>query len=168
MTSSGILLEYHGPVDFQVIDSLLKQLKGEKEYTDLNTLIRKRTYSLYVECIENICKHSALMRSADLNAQTYISLSNEENRIFISAGNPVTEESARRLQKRLDNINNLDSMELRKMHEARINSEQSKGDIGAGLGFICMAFKSGNKLQYSFHPMIPGYLFFEIQISLNK
>jgi len=168
MTSSGILLDYQGPVNFQVVDSLLKQLKGKKDYTDINTTIRKRTYSLFVECIENILKHSALKESDDINLQPHITLHNEENRIFISARNPVTEESGKRLKKRLDNINNLDGAELRKMHEARISSEQSKGEIGAGLGFICMAFKSGNKLQYSFHPLIPGYLFFEIQISLNK
>ena len=38
----------------------------------------------------------------------------------------------------------------------------------AGLGFITMALKSGNKLSYSFQPLINGYLYFEIQISLNK
>jgi hypothetical protein len=31
-----------------------------------------------------------------------------------------------------------------------------------------MAIKSGNKIKYSFNPLINGYLYFEIQISLNK
>jgi len=55
-----------------------------------------------------------------------------------------------------------------KMHEERIRIDPAKGSNGAGLGFICMAFKSGNILSYSFHPLISGYLYFEIQISLNK
>lgn len=168
MTSSGIFLEYHGLIDYQTIDSLLLKLKGEKEFKDLKTLIRKRTYSLFVECIENICRHTAIRRSDDIKLQPYISVSNEETKIVISAGNPAAAESGSKLKQRLDNINKLDFQELRKLHETRINSERVKEATGAGLGFICMAFKSGNKLVYSLHPLIPGYLYFEIEVSLNK
>jgi hypothetical protein len=168
MTSSGIFLEYHGIIDYQIVDSLLLKLKGNSEFKDLKTVTRKRTYSLFIECIENICRHTALRSSDDINVQPHISVSNEETKIVISAGNPVAEESRGKLRQRLDSINNLDSQELRKLHEMRIGSERVKGAAGAGLGFICMASKSGNKLSYSFNPLIPGYLYFEIQISLNK
>lgn len=167
MTSPGIFLEYHGPVDFPVVDFLLTELKSNKEYNDLRTPIRKRTYSLFVECIENICKHSALKRSEDEKMQPDISLRKEENKLIILAGNPVQEESRDKLMRRLDNVNNMNCDELRKMHEVRIDSDHVKEANGAGLGFICMAFKSGNKLMYRFNPLISGYLYFEIQISLN-
>jgi len=76
MTTSGIFLEYHGPVDFPVIDILLTRLKKSKEFADLDTTTRKRTYSLFVECIENICRHSALKDSDDKNVQPHISVRN--------------------------------------------------------------------------------------------
>ena len=167
MTSSSIFLEYHGPVDFALIDELLKKLKGTKEFTDLKTTLRKRTYSLFVECIENIWKHSALKSSNDKNIQPEVSVTRENNRIIILASNPIPEESREKLIHRLDIVNHLNVEELRKMHEARINIDPDKGSNGAGLGFICMAFKSGNKLDYSFQPLIHGYLSFKIQISLN-
>lgn len=69
---------------------------------------------------------------------------------------------------KLEYVNSLDFDTLRKLHEERINMDPVKGQNGAGLGLICMAFKSGNKLDYSFKPLIAGYLYFEIQISLNK
>jgi hypothetical protein len=168
MTASGTFLEYHGPVDFPVVDSLLMKLKETKEFMDLDTTTRKRTYSLFVECLENICKHSALKTSEDINLQPHFTARNEDNKIIIVAGNPVYEESRDRLAQRLDNINNLDVAALRKLHETRINIDPVKGENGAGLGFICMAFKSGNNLIYNFHPLISGYLYFELQISLNK
>ncbi len=59
------------------------------------------------------------------------------------------------------------SNDLKKMHEIRISRDPVKGSNGAGLGFIYMVLKSENKLGYSFHPLISGYLYFEIQISLN-
>jgi len=168
MTTSGIFIEYHGPIDFPVVNSLLRKLKKTKEYTDLDTTTRKRTYSLFVECIENIIKHSALKNSSDKNMQPQISVSRKDNEIIILARNPIAEESREELSKKLDIINSLETGELRKMHETRIDRDAVKGENGAGLGFICMAFKSGNKLSYSFHPLISGYLNFEIQLSLNK
>jgi len=168
MTSSGVFLEYHGPVDFQVVDSLLLKLKETKEFLDLDTTTRKRTYSMFVECLENIWKHSALKMSDEKNLQPHFSARNEDNKIIILAGNPVSEESRDKLVQKLSIINKLDVAALRKMHETRISIDPVKGENGAGLGFICMAFKSGNKLMYNFRPLISGYLYFEIQISLNK
>jgi hypothetical protein len=168
MAQSGTFLEYHGPVDFPVVDSLLIKLKKSKEFKVLNTTTRKRMYSLFVECLENICKHTALKRSNNKNVQPQISVRKEDNKIIISACNPIPEESRDKLAKRLDFINTRDVSELKKMHEARINSEPVEGENGAGLGFICMAIKSGNKLSHRFHPLIDGYLNFELQIILNK
>jgi hypothetical protein len=168
MAGSGIFLDYHGHPDCLVLDSLLMKLRKTSEFGDLHATIRKRTYSLLVECMENIIKHSALKNSKDPDLLPYVSISDEDDRIIISARNPVREESISILTQSLNNVNNLDVPELRKLHEIRINRESDYGDNGAGLGFICIAFKSGNKINYEFHPLIPGYLNFEIQISLNK
>jgi hypothetical protein len=168
MTVPGIFLDYHGPIDFPVIDSLLLKLKSIKEFGDLETITRKRTYSLIVECIENICKHSALKMSADKKVQPHIVVRNEETRIIITAGNSITPDKREKLAKRLESVNSMTVEELKELHETRINIKPEKGANGAGLGFICMAFKSGNKLMYNFDPRDSGYLYFEVQISLNK
>lgn len=168
MTGSGIFLDYRGHPDCLVLDSLLMKLRKTREFGDLQTTIRKRTYSVFVECIENIIKHSALKSSKDPDLLPYVSVSSEEDKIIISARNPVREESRAKLTQSLNNVNNMDVPELRKLHEIRINREAVEGENGAGLGFICIAFKSGNKISYDFNPLVPGYLNFEIQISLNK
>jgi hypothetical protein len=168
MTVPGIFLDYHGPIDFLVIDSLLLQLKNTREFEELHTTTRKRTYSLIVECIENICKHSALKTSADKKVQPHILVKNDETRITIWAGNSISPDKKASLTNKLESVNNMNIEELKKLHEERINNKPVKGENGAGLGFICMAFKSGNKLLYNFNPLDSGYLYFEMQISLNK
>lgn len=168
MTLPGILLDYHGPVDFPVIDSLLLELKKKKEFEDLQTIIKKRTYSLIVECIENIYKHSAFKMSTDQTVQPHIIVRNEETKITITAGNTITPDKREKLTNRLESVNSMTVAELRKLHETRINIKPEKGENGAGLGFICMAFKSGNNLNYNFTPLASGYLYFEVHISINK
>jgi hypothetical protein len=168
MTASGIFLHYHGQIDFPVIDELLNSLKKTKEFSDLEIKTRKRTYSIVAECMENICKYSALQTMDKAIVRPHITVRNEKTEIIISAGNPVSEKLRYKLGQTIDNINSQGEAELRKMHEAGISNELPEGQNGTGIGFISMAFKSGNKIKYCFSPLISGYLYFEMLISVNK
>ena len=168
MSESGIFLDYQGHIDFTVIDLLLKKLKKSKDFTSLNKLTSKRTYAIIVECLENISRHSSLKSSNDPKVQPYLFVRAQSEKIFITSGNPVHETEKENLAGRLDKLNDLDEVDLKAFHEYIINGDSKVGEKGAGLGFITMALKSGNKIAYSFEPLIDGYLYFEMQISLNK
>lgn len=168
MNSEGIILEYNGPVNHEVIDRLLTRLKRTPDFSKLDTITRKRTYAISVECLENISHHAASMESGDRSVQPLFMVIRQTEKILIRAGNAVTEEMKEKISCQVDHVNNLNPHELKRMHENRICSEHVKGENGAGLGFICMAFKSGNKIGYSFRQLKNDNLYFEIQISLNK
>lgn len=168
MTAPGILLDYHGHIDFPVIDALLNKLKTTREFLDLNIKARKRTYSIVAECIENIYKYSVLQTLENDKVKPHISVRSEKAEIVISAGNPISDKMKHKLGQTIDNINSKVDAELRKILEAGIRNEPAEGVNGTGIGLVGMVFKSGNKLNYSFSPLISGYLYFEMQISLNK
>ncbi|HUX57047.1 MAG TPA: SiaC family regulatory phosphoprotein [Bacteroidales bacterium] len=168
MSESGIFLDYHGAVDLSVIELLLVKLKKTKEFGALNKITSKRTYALAVECLENIYKHSALKSSDDQRMLPHISVKEKNDKIIIVAGNPVSFESKDKLVRRLDHLNQSDEAALKTMHENIIRSDLKQNANGAGLGLIFMAMKSGNTIKYSFNPLTSNYLYFEIQISLNK
>ena len=70
---------------------------------------------------------------------------------------------------RLDHINNSDEATLESLYEKKMKSDIMSDDKCAGLGFIYMALKSGNKIIYSFNPSLTNDLsYFEIKITLNK
>jgi hypothetical protein len=168
MTGTGIFLDYHGRIDSMVIDSLLRELKLNSAFQSLFITTRKRTYSLIVECLENICRHTALKSSENKALQPFIQARIEKEIVAISAGNPVEEVKREKLKAKLDKINSMDDAELRMEHEKRISMNHVTNNNGAGIGLICIAFKSGNKLKYNFRPLIPEYMLFELEISLNK
>jgi hypothetical protein len=168
MPDSNIFLEYRGPLDFDIIDSLLKRLKESQEYIQLNITTRKRLYSMVVECLENICKHADLKLVNDPENYCHILAKNVNDNIVIISGNPVSDVSKNNISSRIDNINNSDETALINMYEEKINSDLMSDDKCAGLGFIYMALKSGNKLSYSFIPLEDGFSYFEIKITLNK
>lgn len=168
MSGSGILLDYYGPVDLKVIELLLKKLRKTKELIALSKMTRKRIYALTVECLENICKNPVVASFTDPGKQAHISVTIENDKIYIVSGNPVPDSAKENLIRRLDRVNNLDEEALKSFYEHKINRESVQGENGAGLGFIYMVLKSGNKIDYNFRPLNYGYSYFEIKISLNK
>jgi hypothetical protein len=168
MSESNIFLEYRGPMNFTVIDSLLKKLKNKKEYTLLNKTTSKRVYAMVVECLENICKHSDFISSDDPERYCHLSLGMEDEKIIIRSGNPITEEARENIIVRLDHVNNSDEETLRAQYEDKIKKDLEEDEKCAGLGFIYMALKSGNRIIYRFTPLSHGHLYFEIQITINK
>lgn len=168
MSESGTFLEYRGPLNFAVIDSLLIKLKKTNEFAVLNKTTGKRVYSMVVECLENILKHTELNLLNNPVMYSHISVAKENDKIIIKAGNPVTDDAKDNIASRLDHLNNSDEVALKALYENKIKSDLNSDDICAGLGFIYISLKSGNKIMYSFSPLINGYLYFEIQITLNK
>jgi hypothetical protein len=168
MSESDIFLDYRGPLDFAIIDSILKKLKESREFILLNKTTGKRLYSMVVECLENICKHADLKLANNPATYSHILARRENDKIVIIAGNPVTDAAKNNISARIDHINNSNEDTLISSYEEKIKGDVISDDKCAGLGFIYMALKSGNKLAYSFIPLIGDFSYFEIKITLNK
>ena len=165
MSESRTLLDYNGQVNLKSIEFLLKTLVEGKEYKALNTITRKRVYGVVVECLENIYKYQT---SAKPGMNPSISVRMEKDKIFIVAGNVITDGARDFLARGIDRVNNMNEAALKSLYEHRINRESKPEENGAGLGFIYIALKSKNRISYTFQPLIEGYLYFEINISLNN
>jgi hypothetical protein len=165
-----IFLDYTGPVDQKIIDHLLLNLKKTNEFTSLNKTPCKRVYSILVECLENISKHTPKNISDNHRKLPYISAGEWDDSISIYAGNPVLREKEDLLANRLNKVNNMNPEELNILYEKILNRESrlSENGAGAGLGFILMKLKSGKKIDYTFTRINDNLSLFEIQISVNK
>ncbi len=168
MSETAVFLDYRGPMDFDILDSLLRKLKKTSEFKALNKTTAKRTYSLIVECLENICKHSEVNSFGNPVLYSHLTVGKENDKIIIRAGNPVTKSTQEVITGRLNHINMSDEPSLQTQYEEKIKIDFKTDEKCAGLGFIYMALKSGNKLEYTFKNLINGYLYFEIQITLNN
>jgi SiaC family regulatory phosphoprotein/Family of unknown function (DUF6272) len=170
LTHKKIFLDYTGPVDQKVVDHLLQNLKKTKEYMSLSKTPGKRVYSILVECLENIAKHTPKDIAVNHGKLPYISAGEWDDSISIYAGNPILREKTDLLVNRLDKVNNMSQEDLTILYEKILNRETKLTDngAGAGLGFILMKLKSGKKIDYSFTRIDDKLSFFEIQISINK
>jgi len=168
LLESGIFLDYKGPVDINTIELLLKKLKKTQLFADLNKPAGRRVYAIFVECLENISRHS-LKKSENVELKDpYVTVKKQKDEIIIVTGNSVSEDNKSKLIRRLNQIINLDEAALKVLYDEKINHELNQDENGAGLGFIIMALKSGNRIKYSFTRINNNYSFFEIQISVGN
>ena len=168
MSGSGNFLDYSGPVDYEIIDRLLLDLKKKNEFLSLSKVIGRRIYSILVECLENIAKHSLRDCPPCARQQPFIKASEKGEKIIITTGNAVREDKKIRLIKIIDHINLLDHEALVRLYEEKINRVSAPDENGAELGFIIMKLKSGNRVEYNFLDHNNGFSDFDIQITINK
>lgn len=166
MLKAEKILGFKGAITVKTAELLLNRLKTTQEFTDLEKRIRKKVYSVFVECIENIYKHSG-SRSANVNDEKilpHISLEKQGNEYIITAGNSISNESINKLKNRLVQVNQLDKVELKALFEDIISKDSVSYEEGAGLGLITIALKSEKKINYNFTSVDGKYSYFEIKI----
>ncbi|MCU0456008.1 MAG: DUF1987 domain-containing protein [Bacteroidales bacterium] len=161
-------LNHKGQVTHKSIDRLLSDLKKTEEYRSLNKTTAKRAYSILVEILENISKHSICKSYSAINAPCTVSVSQAPEKIIINAGNPISNEKRDILAAQLELVNNLDQVALVSLYEDKINRKAKKNERNAGLGFLLMRIKSGNRIEYSFSKIAGNIWYFSVKILINK
>jgi hypothetical protein len=151
-----------------MIDQLLKKLKKSQEFINLDKTTGKRIYAILVECLENIAKHSVKKSAADIKIQPTILVRKLNDKIVIKASNPVAIDKTGELIRRLNQVNYLKGKVLVTLYENKINKVSDQESNGAGLGFMLMKLKSGNKITYKFTRIDNDYTYFELKISVNE
>ena len=169
MAKTEIILDYNDKITFHSIDLLLGRLKETHEFQVLEKSIRKRIYSILVECAENIYKYSAdnFSNANDKNRLPNISLKKQGNTYIIKAGNLILNQNIDDLTKRLKKVNQLSKTGLKELYEKIINKKSDVEKDGAGLGIVTMALKADSKIKYKFTPVDESYSYFELQMKIN-
>lgn len=169
MTSHRIISAYHGEFSQSVIEMLLKQAKNDLVRRNLDLKIVKKTYSVLIEVLENIFKHTVRRDSnGEIDTEAVVLLSSADDGINITVGNVTTREEADRLKDKINLINGLDKSELLKMHTDVLKNGVISEKGGAGLGLIEISLKSNNKIECFFNEYKKNLVFFALQTKISN
>ncbi len=86
--------------------------------------------------------------------------SKTDNGYTVTTGNVLPVSNINDLTRKLDEINNLETKDIRNVYRQMLSSAEFSNKGGAGLGLIEMAKKTGNKLDYDFMPIDNEYSYF--------
>ncbi len=170
MRSHEITLVYEGEITHQITKAFtsLAELDMAKEEEDGS--IQKKVFHVMVECLQNISKHADSPVSEDFMyaGRGIFMVSRGEDCYHVISGNLVEAPKVDKLREQLDLINSLDREALKELHKTQIKEGRLSDKGGAGLGFIDIARKTGNPLEYHFMPIDQDTQFFILTSTISR
>jgi len=166
MSDNKIILIYQGLFDQVMIKSVIAMTEKKLIQENIEEGLRRKLFNVMVEGLQNICKHQVV---AGENLQNpFLMIGKEDSSYNVVTGNFIRNEKIQVVKEKIDFINTLNKEELKEHYKtARLNSVIS--DVGgAGLGFIDMVRKSGNKLEYKFYESGVHFSFFILHSKISN
>jgi hypothetical protein len=118
-----------------------------------------------LESLQNVSRHSDQSQHADMSLVVY---SRTDKGYTVTTGNVLPSANINDLKVKLDEINNLQTNEIRNVYRQMLSTSEFSNKGGAGLGLIEMAKKTGNKLDYDFVPLDNEFSYFILSKTVDS
>ncbi|REJ82903.1 MAG: hypothetical protein DWQ44_01950 [Bacteroidetes bacterium] len=171
MDEQHIILSFKGEISKELLTSIysIMEVRMDKAREELQR--KKKMYNILVESLQNIFHHLDDFEGNTEHSKTreaiFLVSFNKENGYEIHTGNYLYANQAESLRQKLEHINSMDAGQLKEYYRTKLNETSFSEKGGAGLGFIDMARKSGNKLDYKFHDGPGDLKFFTFSVRIN-
>jgi hypothetical protein len=160
-----LMFVYRGVITNENSVPLLMLLEKEMENSEFGFVGRKRLFMFVLESLQNVSRHSDQKKHADMSIVVY---SKSSNGYTVTTGNVLPSQKIADLKSKLDEINNLQTDEIRNVYRQMLTTAEFSTKGGAGLGLIEMAKKTGNKLDYDFIPLDDEFSYFILSKTVNS
>ena len=167
MRGKELNLVYEGNVTQEITKSVLAMAERNMDNSGEETSVKKKVFNVMVECLQNICKHADEVNN-DQSASAIFIIGREKGDYIISTGNPILNGKITELEVKLADINKMNFDELKTLYKSTLKNNKLSEKGGAGLGFIDIARRTGNKFIYEFSEINDQYSFFTLQVKINK
>jgi hypothetical protein len=151
---------YRGRFNQEITDNILALTENKLEKEEQSSKIKKRVYSILVECLQNITRHQDDAKNDLPDSMGLFVIQKQDEKYFITTGNMVMNHNIDYIKNLIETINSLEKEELKNYYKMVLEDGSLSAKGGAGLGLIDMARKSGNKLLYQFRPVENNMSFF--------
>jgi hypothetical protein len=170
MKEHKIQLVYEGEITHQITKAFTSLTETNMEIDEESQSTQKKVFHVMVECLQNVGKHAECVECVDNRKEgrgTFMVCKND-NEYTITTGNIVNKSHVNDMTEVLDKINSLDKDGLKQLYKQQIKEGRLSSKGGAGLGFIDIAKKTGNKLHYGFLPVSNEYSFFILTSVISR
>jgi len=160
------LSSFKGNITNDRFDRLLEQTERKLRQESISKMIKKKIFKVLVETLQNVYHHQD-----DLNNQEdiYVNFSLKTDHItyIVSAGNHVRTNKVGVLRSFIDKVNSMSQNELKEYYRYCLSQDHLSDESGAGLGFVDIIRKSGEKITYSFKQVNKDYSYFCLQVKVS-
>ncbi len=162
MKAHEIKLVYEGKVTHQITKAFIALAETQMGETEEAARVQRMVFHVMVECLQNISRHAD---EYDMDEPAYsgkgiFMVSNTNEAYCITTGNAIHNQKIPELEEMLKEINSLEGKDLKELYVQQMREGRLSSKGGAGLGFIDIRRKTGERLDYHFLPIDDEYSFF--------
>ncbi len=158
--NSDILMIYKGDFGKDSIMSII-QIIEEKLKAENSLSGSKAFFMILVELLQNVFRHNINEQNRD---GIFMVTEDKHRNYWISIGNVVDTGSMILLENRINELNGMESVELKQAYKKTLREGAFSDKGGAGLGLIEIARKSSDKLKCSFESLGGDRYFFTFNV----
>lgn len=166
MNKQEIILTFKGTISQEILADVGISLRSKLGSYNIS----KKTFAIFVELAQNIYHHSAQKEYSTSKGRTagvgVILIQDQEDYLVLSSGNLVENYKVEGLVERCEYINTLTEEELKDYYVKQ--RKRPTGGVGANIGLIDMARRSGNPLGYQVTEIDEETSFFALSIRVTK
>lgn len=161
----GIIFAYSGYVTEPILTGLADALKTKLLIDSTDKKTARNVFSIFIEQMQNVIRYSAETSPPDSKPGTELrygvmAIGYEREKYFIVCGNKVKQQDVPRLKASLSEIRQLDKDGLRALYNAKLRAPTDPEGKGAGLGFIEIARRSSQVIDFDFLAIDDDLAFF--------
>lgn len=170
MIDNRILLVYEGEVNQDITKAFTTMTQRNLDEDDHTSVpIKKRVYHVMVECLQNIGKHSDNIKSGqpEVPGNGIFMVVRSSHGFNVITGNPIANAKIPDVTGMLNRVNSMDEEEIKAFYKQKIVESRISEKGGAGLGFIDIVKKTGNKIDFHFEKINDMTSFFIVNTLIS-
>jgi hypothetical protein len=169
MKRNNINLAYEGEITHQITKAFTSLAETNMAREEDPSSVQKKVFHVMVECLQNISKHSeGNANESAKDGRGIFMVSKAATEYNVTTGNIIKNANVEKLRSILENVNKQDKDGLNKLYKQQMREGSISDRGGAGLGFIDIARKTGQKLLYSFLTIDSANSFFVLTSTISR
>ena len=166
LKSDQILFLHKGTITKELIELVVEALEQSGTNLESDRKVRRKITNVFIEVFQNIGYHG--IKSPDFSSSDMVIVLSLEKYYKIGTRNLIKKDTKDIIQKKLSMINGMDDEQLREEYKKALSSNEMSDKGTAGLGFIDIARKSGEKLYCEFEDADDDHVFFYFETRIAK
>lgn len=168
MAGKKINMIWSGHISPGIGDEVLSITETKLSEDDIKTDMRRRTFGVMVEILENVTKYSP-GRGAEAEFGMPVAIIRcKKDDFVLTTGNLINTSGIVSLKEKLDMINKSGRKGLKQLFIDSLKSQTIDTDSTGIMGLIAVSWKSGSRLRYSFEPVNDNFSFYTLTVEIKE
>lgn len=153
---NSLIFFQSGFVTEKMLEGSGEALRRQLQCEGVDGKTARNIFAIFVEQMQNIIRYSAELTAGNGDGADgelrhgSIAVGVEDHQYFVACANMMPKADVARLRERLNEIKGSDTERLKKMYKDRLRSPSESTSKGAGVGFIEMARRSDEPIEFEF------------------